>query len=243
MIEPIFSEWALKFGLKVFRAEDRPDRWRWSENDIAHPRRLRYVFTTRNGSWDPSNAPGSIPQWARDKFLYPQADPRCNLEGGGNRHLFGLLLGTADEQLPQAGFWFWSDGFRKLELKNDALATFLTALDAKPSGWANNPMDRSSAYDLGRGEKGPWCWCPVGFADVLVGGGLPNQEDISTFGVWQVTDLQVTPPPPPPPSGWETVLTRLDTVDQALASLSQRVTRLEAHNDSWVENLRAIDES
>jgi hypothetical protein len=66
---------------------------------------------------------------------------------------------------------------------------YTTLYSAPKSGWANLPMVGSSGYALERGESGPWCWCPMGAAEVVCGGGMPNHEHISTFAVWQMFKL------------------------------------------------------
>ena len=60
------SDWAQNFNLAVKRFEERPDQ---PQGDIVY--RVKDVFTTLLGSWDPSSGYGAIPQWARDAYLKP----------------------------------------------------------------------------------------------------------------------------------------------------------------------------
>ncbi len=191
------STWAERFGLRVVRAEDRPDRARFTPEQQAAPRRLVDVFTTRNGSWDVSDNPGSIEAWARQAYLYPPGDARCNQQGGADRNLFGLLLDTEGTHLGRAGFYFWSDGFSKLALPAADFGKLATRVEAEASGWANITMYPSSVYNPAN-NRGPWCWS-TGYGDVLTGGGLPDAWHVSMFGVWQETTGVVVEPPVEPP--------------------------------------------
>ena len=218
------TQWAKQFGLTVVRAEDRADQWRWTPEQMREPRRLVDVFTTRDGSWEVSDKPGSIEAWARQAYLYPPNDPRYNAQGGGDVNLFVLLKDPDGNHLPGAGAWFWSDGLDKLALKNEAFAPYLTTRDAEPSGWANIPLAASSGYDYTK-DRGPWCWTTYGYADVLIGGGLPGWWHVSMFGVWQIQMGAVEPPVEPP-----------------VGDLEPRVRLLEIRFGALLELLRAAGE-
>ena len=87
-----------------------------------------------------------------------------------------------------------------------------SAKSGPPSGWAN--LDIYARYDHTRGERGPWCWCPAGAADVVTGGGLPGMGwHVSTFAVWQAERRQAVTPPTPPVS--TTADTAVDAADAA----------------------------
>ena len=102
----------------------------------------------------------------------------------------------------------WSDGFQLLGQPNFADAIKMTMTPKDGSGWANQPIWNS--YVPERNERGAWCWCPRGAADVVIGGGLPSNWHVSTFAVWQAEPRQDGAQPdghgkvggelPPPPA-------------------------------------------
>ena len=68
------SEWVGKYNMRVRAISERPDNPPSGDGLIY---RIKDVFTTMNGSWEPSGEPGSIPQWARRRV------PCQRLPGGG----------------------------------------------------------------------------------------------------------------------------------------------------------------
>jgi hypothetical protein len=187
------SDWAQKFNLAVKRCEERPDR---PQGDIVY--RVKDIFTTLLGSWDPSTGYGAIPQWARDAYLKPAGADDYLDEGGADHNLFALVLGL-DGQPVKTGIQvrYWSDGIAKL---GDAGYTGYVRIDPKPrSGWTN--LDIWNSFSPERGEQGTWCWCPDGASDVAVGGGMPNNNHVSTFVVWQAERRAAVPPAPTPDPG------------------------------------------
>ena len=67
----MISDWAQKFGISIEPATGNPGETVY---------RVKDIFTTRDGSWEPSDKPGSVPQWARDAYLKPanHYDPTMN---------------------------------------------------------------------------------------------------------------------------------------------------------------------
>lgn len=92
---------------------------------------------------------------------------------GDSGQLFGAVLGFDGKLVQGKEMRFWPDGFDKL---GDPAYKGGVLERAKASGWANLPLV---------GERGPWCWCPPGPAEVVCGGGLPDGQHVSIFAVWQ----------------------------------------------------------
>lgn len=169
------SEWAQQFGVFIDKAEVIP-----GENVY----RIKDIFTTRDGSWEPSDKPGSVPQWARDEYLKPIHHPQYNSDAGADRHLFGAVMGSSGNLLPVGDMHFYT------YTDNGNHST----QRVKMHGWANIPLYGSSA------TPGPWAWYPKNKlrADVVKGGGLPGGLHVSWFVVWQAaTDSGVIIAPPP----------------------------------------------
>ncbi len=175
--------WIKQFNISVKRVVDRPD---------APLRRANYLyivkdlFTVAHGSWDASTVPGSVDGWARDAYLKAPGDPYGIRGGGADHHLFGMVLGLDGKPVQGQTFRFWSDGFATLGTLNFA-CSLATAQDA--SGWVEFPIESSAAYAPERGEAGPWCFCPEGASEVVVGAGLPMGHHISTFAVWEMMKI------------------------------------------------------
>jgi len=173
----MISRWATDLNVEVRKCEDRPDQ---PAGDTVY--RLIDLFTTHNGSWEPANRVGSVTDWARNKYLRPMGAPDYFDDAGADHHMFARVLDASGRPVVRNSLIrYWSDGFDRL---GDAgYANFVHATPKEKSGWANQPMFNS--YSPERGEHGAWCWCPEGAADVVVGGGMPNNQHVSYFAVWQ----------------------------------------------------------
>ena len=173
------SEWIKKFNIVVKSCEERPDH---PAGDIVY--RLKDLFTTRLGSWELSNEPGAVPDWARTAYLRPWNADDCFDDAGGDHHLFARVLDLDGKPVTTENLIIgWSDGFALLGQPDFTQHITLHMTPKLKSGWANQPIWNSFCPE--RHEIGAWCWCPVGAADVVIGGGLPNNCHISIFAVWQ----------------------------------------------------------
>ncbi len=185
-IERRLSEWVTVYNITIRTLDQRPDH---PTGDILYL--VKDIFTTRNGSFEPSSEPGSLPQWACDAYL--SAD---FLEASANHHLFAAVLGLDGQPIKHHEIRYWSDGFDKLGDPN--YTGYVREKTKESSGWANAVIFASSAYAPENGESGPWCWTAVGAAEVVCGGGLPANEPISTFVVWQAVRQETAPEEPDP---------------------------------------------
>lgn len=190
-IERRLSNTFVQYKLEIKSISDRPDQ---PAGEIHYI--VKDLFTTINGSFDPSSEAGSIPQWAHDAYASENF-----LEAGSNHHLFAAVIGLDGTLVKSYPVRFWSDGFDKLSDPN--YTGYINEVTKESSGWANNPLWSSSSFDPAQGMTGPWCWAPDGASDVICGGGLPNGADLSTFVVWQAVQGDVvigTPTDPAPPT-------------------------------------------
>ncbi|MBX3014387.1 MAG: hypothetical protein KF832_22890 [Caldilineaceae bacterium] len=171
--------WATRFNVKVIRCEERPDQ---PAGEVIY--RLKDLFTTRDGSWEPSAQPGSVEAWARDSYLLPPHHPEYFDDAGGDHNLFVRVLDEQGKPLRTADLVIgWSDGVHLLGEANFAQFIKMTITPKARSGWGNQPIWNS--FNPEQGETGAWAFCPRGAADVVVGGGLPHNQHISWFAVWQ----------------------------------------------------------
>lgn len=174
-IERRISPWVIEWNASIVDIPDRPDAGNLQGGDVVYV--LKDIFTTINGSWEPSNQPGSIPQWARDDYLSSDF-----ANAGGDHNLFAAAIGLDGQLMKQKGMFFWSDGIEQL---GNPDYTGYNRRDTDPtSGWADIPIFAPPFYP-DQGQSGPWCWSTVGPADVLCGGGLPYNQHVSWFAVWQ----------------------------------------------------------
>jgi len=185
-IERRLSEWVTTYNITIRTLDQRPDH---PTGDVLYL--VKDIFTTRNGSFEPSSEPGSIPQWARDAYLSAEF-----LEAGANHHLFAAVLGLDGQLIKNYAIRYWSDGFDKLG--DPGYTGYVHEQTKVSSGWANTVLFASSAYAPEQGESGPWCWTPAGAAEVVCGGGLPANGPIATFVVWQAVQQATTPGEPDP---------------------------------------------
>lgn len=139
------------------------------------------LFTTQDGSWEPSSAPYSVPQWAL-KYL-----PGFSSAGAAT-HAFARVedergAAIAVDVRYQAG----------------GLIDFV-ATDEKPEMWSNHQINGS--YNPIAGERGSWSMYPaLSAAQRISGIGLPGNYHVSVFAVWR----KVSPITVPPEVGYVTI--------------------------------------
>ena len=200
-VERRISGWAAPLNLHTVAIADRPDGIGAGVKAGDTVYVIKDIFTTRNGSWEPSSEPNAVPQWARDSYLKPFGAPDWFDDGGADHHIFGAVLGLDGQLTRQQEIVFWSDGLNKLTDPN--YGGYVRQQTKEGSGWTNVPLGPGSSYVPERGESGPWCWMPTGVAEVFCGGGLPARHHVSIFVVWQavrVTAEMVTPQKPEEPA-------------------------------------------
>lgn len=171
------SEWIPVFNVQVMPTAATPG---------APYYKLKDLFTTRDGSWEPSTAPGSIPQWARDTYLKPFGHPDYFDDAGADHHLLGGVFNAMAQRMEKTGFVHYythTDDSNHVDM----------AVKER-SGWANIVI--TAKYDHTMGKQGPWSWYPQGRpADVVRGGGMPGMGwHVSFFATWELTVADTTPP-------------------------------------------------
>lgn len=177
----MISTWAVKFNVGIKSAEV-------SSGSVY---RIKDIFTTRNGSWEPSAAEGSIEPWARGTYIRSFNSPHYFDDGGGDHHLFGGIYDPVVGQMVKTGgihYWTWTDN------NNHVVQPVKTK-----SGWANNLLFNSYNPDLdmdnGTGERGAWAWTIDSAipADIVLGGGLPFNWHVSFFATWTLENAVIIP--------------------------------------------------
>lgn len=173
------SEWAKQFNIVVVPCEERPDN---PAGEVVY--RVKDLFTTASGQWDPSNDRGSLPEWAREAYLRPWGAPDYFDDAGADHHLFARVLDLDGKPVTTPDLIMgWSDGFHLLGQPNFPQYITITMTPKAKSGWANQPI--WNKFYPEDGQRGAWCWCQRGASDVVWGGGLPGGHHVSTFAVWQ----------------------------------------------------------
>lgn len=184
------GDWIKQFNITVKTCEERPDK---PQGDIVY--RVKDIFTTRDGSWEPSSTPGAVNSWARNEYLKPWGAADYFDDAGADHHLFAKVLDLNGKPIKDRdSILYWSDGFNKLGDPN--YKGYVKQTPKEKSGWSN--IVCFSSYVPERNEIGPWSWCPVGAADVVVGGGMPANWHVSVFAVWQAEKRSTAPKPTPP---------------------------------------------
>ncbi len=172
------SAGAEHMNLAIRSLDERPDA---PGGEIVYF--VKDIFTTQDGSWEPSDKQYTIEQWARDAYLKPFGAPDYFDDAGADHHLFAAVIGLDGQLMKLKDIQFWSDGFDKLGDPSYNGYVFRQTKDK--SGWINIPIEGGSSFVPERGEMGPWCWVPTGAAEVVCGGGMPAKQHVSTFVVWQ----------------------------------------------------------
>lgn len=154
-----------------------------TRGDWSEPEHDTKVFVLRD-LWPQVNGSAETwPQWAQDDYLKPWGDTCGNDSAGGETHLFAVVYGTNEQcgAVQGKSYIAWTDGFAKLG--DPSYAGYVVKRSDRPHGWVN--WFDSNGYYPDQGQRGPWCWCPFGWADVVDGGGLPYNRHVSWFAVWE----------------------------------------------------------
>lgn len=220
------AEWARQWGVQTipFNELGTP-----SAGDTIY--RIKDIFTTRDGSWEVSNKPGSIEQWARDEYLTAQFD-----DAGADHHIFGRMNHAIGTFVPggRIRYWTYSDN-----------GNASTPSVKRHSGWANIVMYPSSSFVPSRGERGPWAWCPdVPYADVVTGAGMPQNWHVSWFAVWQAKVYQpdvVDPPIDPDRPTDDAILAQLHENTMAINDMAMSQARIVAWQKKIIARLEQFD--
>lgn len=198
------GEWAQQFGISIDRVSAQP-------GEIVL--RVKDIFTTRDGSWEPSDKPGSVPAWARAQYLKPTNHPQYNDDGGADHHLFGAVMednGGFFRPWGDIRFYTYTDDKNHVNRR------------VKLNGWANIPIFGSS------GIPGPWAWHPASGikADLVKGGGLPGAIHVSWYAVWQPVKESggIVVPPIDPPTAPELTI---ESLAIRVAELERRVNAMD----------------
>lgn len=179
------SESAALFGIKIVPATPKDGK----------VLRVKDIFTTRDGSWEPNGnvGAGSIPQWARTTYLRPWGAPDYFDDAGADHHMLGGIFDEATQRMKtgpgNAIQWYtWTDNGNHVVMPCK-----------ERSGWANVLM--YNYFNPSLGEQGAWAWYPevAGVpADEVRGGGMPYKWHVSFFVTW-VLVTNIVPPPDPDP--------------------------------------------
>lgn len=173
-----------QFKWAVVPFERRDDAKAWSGGPIY---RAVYLFYTRDGQWfhDP-NLPGSIDQWAVDRFMSGSL-----INGaGGAQHLFVMVLDKAGKPMAQKGVLWHRGG------PPQAASDWEEQKNTGADGSENIPIYTSYSPENSRGD---WFATTIGRADMVAWVGRPYGWRESCFFVLQETTDE--PPPPPNPTG------------------------------------------
>jgi hypothetical protein len=135
----------------------------------------------------------SVPQWARDDYLKPFGAPDYFDAAGADHHIFAAVLGEDGELIRFKGIIYWSDGFENIN--DPTYDKYVYNETVEGSGWINHDIGPGSNYFPDQGQSGPWCWMPTGGSETICGGGLPYNNHVSTFAVWQAVPYHAPLPP------------------------------------------------
>jgi hypothetical protein len=229
-VERRISEWIPRYNVSIKPLTARPDQ---PKGDIVYV--VKDLFTTHNGTWEPDDLPGSIPQWARDEYLKPFNAPDYFDDAGGDHHLFAAVIGLDGKLLRGQEIIYWSDGFEMLA--DPAYDNYVHRQTKEKSGWANIITGPGSSFVPERNESGPWCWAPAGAAEVVCGGGLPLNHHISFFVVWQAVPAGDGTSPGDDQDNW-TDNTYLPTIPKAAPTASGEHAPALDSSSLWVHMFR-----
>ena len=214
------GKWFDKLNQVVVPYEKRADAAKWHGGPIY---RLTHAFTCR-GLWEADPRYGGIDQWAVDMFRSGSM-----IDGAGSDHdIFVVVYDETGKPMVGKGVLFFTNPCEAWASTNPDAITIQDKRDTRSDGSATVPIFQSYAPD--RGEHGAWSCAPLGQADVLAGIGMPLNEHISTYAVFQAEVASIEP-----------VLTNSLTFRQQLIVAQASGTRTPATIRKRVEELLALD--
>jgi len=182
------GDWIDPFNIKIVSFADRPGLL--GDADTVYV--VKDIFTTRDGSWEPSNHPGSVQQWARDTYLRPFGAQDYFDDAGADHHMFSRVETNDGKFVPESSIVYWSDGLSKLDDPN--YDGYVNVKTKERSGWGNVVLSPGANYYPDQGKSGPWSVKVDGASEIVTGLGMPVSMHVSFFVVWQaVPRAQVAP--------------------------------------------------
>lgn len=188
--------------LKIMRWQDRPDLAEWTPDEDPTVYVLADLWCNYFGNNTyQGDAQWTPPKWAVDEYInsIPWGQPGYFDDAGGDHHIFGAAKALNGKLKAGHTIVFGSQGVNKAQFYDP---TAWENRVAKASGFANvvlygakSDTDRGSTYYPDKGERGPWAWWPFGLSDVVYGGGMPYQQHVSTFAVWQEVERNAAADP------------------------------------------------
>lgn len=188
MSEIKMSDSANLMRLTTNELEVNPDYFQNANERLV----LAEVFTSINGSWEPSTI-YSVPAWARRKYLKPINDPEYHDSAGGDHHIFvGVFHPDARES-----------HYRDIPVSNMNVMFYYDKTNpifrqTGRHGWANIPINGN--YYPSEGQCGPWTALAVNGSHSVSCIGLPANNHVSTYLVYHlIQEEEVLVPPVVPP--------------------------------------------
>jgi len=153
-LERRVSFWATYFGLNITPIEVVSENGQIASDQVASDQVasdqitsdqtalfyvVKHIFTTRDGSWEPSEQPGSIPVWASQTYADPlQWQTLSNTEN--NHCLFGAVVGPHGDFMPTETMQLGAHGLSSPQVPSKA-SEYLNQ-----SGWHYAPFSVDSRY-------------------------------------------------------------------------------------------------
>lgn len=135
---------------------------------------VKEVWTTQDGSWDVSEKPYSVTQWARDRYLHAPDHPAYIENGGAATHILAAALDLNGRLIQGQEFCVsWPGSDVTIAAKSGGFADFKMGASYSPED------EQAGAYEVE--VKGV-------LSERLCGLALPDNHHISVFVVFQEHD-------------------------------------------------------
>lgn len=209
-MEQRISEWlpvradGKGLNIEVIRYEDRADKDAWPSGD-GKVWRLKDAASTRDGSWETVGLQWGMVQWFRDTYLKPVDDPHHCDAGGADHNIIVALLDEAGNFIGLSTakvMQWWYDALTAPNTNTSTDSFAWKTTDGK--GWLDFIMaggSGGSLYYPEQGQHGPYKIAINGASDVVWGFGMPVNNHVSDFLVFQLVSGDPLPPDPPPADG------------------------------------------
>ncbi len=180
MIARRFGSWIRDLGFEVKPLDERA-RFLPSGEQAQQFYLIKDIFTVCGRDWSGSDPFGGTEDWAREGYLQEWRQTFAHDEAGDYPHIYTRVETPQGLPIRNKSVIAWSD--RHDRIFDDDFEEYIDLAMEATGGWGRLELNNTSLYDP-RLEQGRWCIKPRGFAESVVGIGLPLSSGISCFLVW-----------------------------------------------------------
>lgn len=180
MIARRFGSWIRDLRFEVKPLDERA-RLMSSGGEAKQFYLIKDIFTVCDREWSGSEHFGGTDDWAREGYFPDWRQAFEHDETGSFPHIYTRVETPQGLPIRNKSVFAWSDHHDRIY--DNEFGEYVDLAMESAGGWGRLELNSTSLYDPRR-EHGRWCLKPRGFAESVVGVGLPLTSGISCFIIW-----------------------------------------------------------